>query len=151
MLDERLVGYWSDKEVYPGGMEAADIAFRPDGTGWVYWYNAARGFGVTSFTWRATASGHVAFTLGETASGTWQFVGGVLSHEVRSREAGEKQLTVAYRLTPAPPGTARPAALLEFSQPIIRGVTDRRFAFERELPENEHSPASSPQEPPARG
>jgi hypothetical protein len=33
MLDERLVGYWSDEDLYQGAMEAADIAFRPDGTG----------------------------------------------------------------------------------------------------------------------
>jgi hypothetical protein len=41
MLDRRLVGYWSDKDMYMAGMEAADIAFRADGAGWTYWSNAA--------------------------------------------------------------------------------------------------------------
>ena len=34
VLDERLVGYWQDEDLYQGSMEAADIAFRGDGTGW---------------------------------------------------------------------------------------------------------------------
>ena len=36
VLDERLVGYWPDEDLYQGSMEAADIAFRGDGTGWTY-------------------------------------------------------------------------------------------------------------------
>jgi hypothetical protein len=52
MLDRRLVGYWSDKDMYMAGMEAADIAFRTDGTGWTYWSSAAGGFEVLRFVWR---------------------------------------------------------------------------------------------------
>jgi len=34
VLEPRLVGYRSDEALYQGAMEAADIAFRPDGIGW---------------------------------------------------------------------------------------------------------------------
>ena len=34
VLDARLVGYWSDETSHQGVMEAADIAFRTNGTGW---------------------------------------------------------------------------------------------------------------------
>jgi hypothetical protein len=62
--DTRLVGYWSDKNLYQGAMEAADIAFRPDGTGWAYWSRAGGGI----FCRRRLKTGSAAnflVTLGE--------------------------------------------------------------------------------------
>ncbi|MDQ2810440.1 MAG: hypothetical protein M3Z75_00790 [Actinomycetota bacterium] len=56
MLDERLIGYWSDKHVYMGIMEAADIAFRSDGTGWTFWTRDGGSFSVTRFDWHTDAS-----------------------------------------------------------------------------------------------
>jgi hypothetical protein len=32
VLDPDLLGYWSDDAIYLGAMEAADIAFRADGS-----------------------------------------------------------------------------------------------------------------------
>jgi hypothetical protein len=55
VLDPRLVGYWSDEALYQGAMEAADIAFRPDGTGWTYWSRDGGTFYVDRFSWHARA------------------------------------------------------------------------------------------------
>ncbi len=63
------MGYWSDKHLYPGDMEGADIAFCADGTGWAYWYNAAGGFEVLRRIWRQ-AGPPLTLQLHEHASGT---------------------------------------------------------------------------------
>jgi hypothetical protein len=56
VLDERLVGYWSDEDLYQGAMEAADIAFRADGTGWTYWSRDGGTFYVVRFSWHTGAN-----------------------------------------------------------------------------------------------
>ena len=63
VLDERLVGYWSDQDLYRGAMEAADIAFRPDGTGWTYWSRDAGTFFAYRFTWHTTEGHRLALAL----------------------------------------------------------------------------------------
>jgi len=49
VLDDRLTGYWSDDDLYLGAMEAAEVAFRTDGTGWTYWSRAGGAFEVRRF------------------------------------------------------------------------------------------------------
>ncbi|HCU91858.1 MAG TPA: hypothetical protein DHU96_03625 [Actinobacteria bacterium] len=71
VLDERLVGYWSDQDLYRGAMEAADIAFRPDGTGWTYWSRDAGTFFAYRFTWHTTEGHRLALALHHELSGTW--------------------------------------------------------------------------------
>ncbi|MEV6910756.1 hypothetical protein [Amycolatopsis sp. NPDC051071] len=36
-MDGRLVGLWSDRVLYPSDVESAELAFRADGSGWLYW------------------------------------------------------------------------------------------------------------------
>jgi hypothetical protein len=71
VLDERLVGYWSDQDLYQGAMEAAEIAFRPDGTGWTYWSRAGGAFSVYRFTWHTTEGRQLSLALHHELSGTW--------------------------------------------------------------------------------
>jgi hypothetical protein len=56
MLDARLAGYWSGKNLYLGEMEATDIAFSSDGTGWIDWSNAEGAFEILRFSWQTTGS-----------------------------------------------------------------------------------------------
>src|SRR5258708_35875789 len=68
--EPRLVGYWTDKYLYTGDMDSAGIAFRADGTGWVYWC-AAAAFEILLFTWHTAADNHLSINLDEQVSGTW--------------------------------------------------------------------------------
>jgi hypothetical protein len=74
VLEPRLVGYWTDKYLYTGDMESAGIAFRADGTGWVYWC-AAAAFEIQLFTWHTAADNHLSINLDEQVSGTWHLHG----------------------------------------------------------------------------
>ena len=65
MLDPRLVGYWSDQDLYQGAMEAADIAFRADGTGWTYWSRDGGTFYVLRFNWHTAANRNLTLDLHE--------------------------------------------------------------------------------------
>ncbi len=86
MLDPRLVGYWSDQDLYQGAMEAADIAFRADGTGWTYWSRDGGTFYVLSFSWH-TAHGQFTLHLHEELSGMVVREGPGFRHRVDSQEA----------------------------------------------------------------
>jgi len=141
--DARLVGYWTDKNLYLGGMEASDIAFRADGTGWVYWYNAAGGFEVLRFSWQA-AGQDLTVSLHEVVSGTWSLDGGAVTHRANSQVGSDEQIALAYEITAGRDAIGKPATLLEFDKPVILGVTANRFALERELALDEQDPARSP-------
>ena len=52
-------------------MEAADIAFRADGTGWTYWPGSGGTFFVRRFTWHTTAGRQLTLDLHRELSGTW--------------------------------------------------------------------------------
>lgn len=75
MLDTRLAGYWSDEDLYQGAMEAADIAFRLDGTGWAYWSRDGGGFFILRFSWQTTNGQCLTLSLHQELSGTWELEG----------------------------------------------------------------------------
>jgi hypothetical protein len=141
VLEPRLFGYWTDKYLYPGDMESADIAFRSDGTGWVYWCNAASAFQILRFTWRTASGKHLSISVDEQVSGTWHLDGLRVSHLVHDRTHSDDQIALTFTIAAGHDDAGKPTMLLEFDQPPIRGVTGDRFTLERELADNESDPA----------
>jgi hypothetical protein len=148
MLDTRLVGYWSDKHLYLGGMAAADIAFCADGTGWTNWSNVAGAFEVLRFRWRQTSGSSLTLRLREYVSGTWSLDGDTTTHQPGEHSARDEQIVLGYEITAGHTVIGDPVEVLEFDRHIIRGVLGNRFAFERELTAHEHGPAYNSEMPP---
>jgi hypothetical protein len=117
VLDMCLVGYWSDEDLYQGAMEAADIAFRPDGTGWTYWSRDGGTFFILRFRWHTTNDQHLTLGLHEKLSGTWDLESSSTRHHVTSQSARGEQIAVTYK---TPPGTTSSA-----SQPLCWNSTRR--------------------------
>lgn len=147
MLETGLVGYWSDKHLYPGDMEATDIAFCADGTGWTDWTNAAQAFEIMRFRWQASGSTLV-LHLHEYVSGTWNLDGGTAPRQQRDRHALDEQIPLGYEITEGQNAVGGPATVLQFDRHVILGVSSNRFAFERELADGERDPAYSSAVPP---
>jgi len=141
VLDTRLVGYWSDKNLYLGAMEAASVAFRPDGYGWVYWSNAG-GFFIARFSWHVAESHQLTLDMYEELSGTWRYEGHTLRHRVASQDACDTKTVLTYEIRQGQDVLGRPATLLETGQPISLGTVGSRFAFERELAGDERDPVA---------
>lgn len=142
MLDERLAGYWSDEDLYQGAMEAADIAFRPDGTGWTYWSRDGGTFLVYRFTWHTTEDHRLTLTLHQQLSGTWDLAGHATRHRVTSQAASGQQIALTYQITRGQNALRKPATLLKLDQEISAGTIGDRFAFKRELADTEHDPTT---------
>jgi len=113
VLDERLVGLWSDEDLYQGDMEAADIAFRSDGTGWTYWSRDGGSFEVLRFGWHTDANRDLTLDLHENLSGTWDLSGHTTEHRVASRTPYDKQIVLAYEITQAQSILRKPGARSE--------------------------------------
>jgi len=143
VLDTRLVGYWSDEALYQGAMEAADIAFRPDGTGWTYWSRFGGAFFVLRFSWHTTDGRSLTLDLDQELSGTWDLHRHTIRHHVDSQATCGKQLVLAYTITAGQDTLKRPATLLELDQRISLGTIGDRFAFKRGLAQDEHDPATA--------
>jgi hypothetical protein len=141
MLEPEIAGYWTEKYLDPGGMESADIAFSCDGTGWVYWSNAAGAFEVLRFSWHAPEVGQLTIRIYEYASGTWQLDGHEATHVTRGRARRDDHITVDFTITDGSDAVGNPAIVLNFGQPIIHGLTGKRFTLERQLADNERDPA----------
>ncbi len=146
MLDARLVGYWSDEPLYLGAMEATDIAFRADGTGWTYWSNAG-GFEIVRFGWQATGPSLV-LHMREYVGGSWHLDGGTVIHQQREQSARDEQVPVGYEITAGRNVFGDPATVLQFDRHVLRGVSSNRFALQRELADDERDPACNSDAPP---
>jgi hypothetical protein len=142
VLDMRLVGYWSDEDLCQGAMEAADIAFRPDGTGWTYWSRDGGTFFILRFRWHTTNDQHLTLGLHEKLSGTWDLESSSTRHHVTSQSARGEQIAVTYKTTPGHNVFGKPATLLELDKEVSPGTIGDRFALKRQLTDNEHDPAS---------
>jgi hypothetical protein len=129
MVDARLLGKWSDKNLYLGSMEAAEIAFSAEGTGWIRSSNAGGGFELTRFRWRDASGRNLTLDLYENESGTWRMVDGRPPHRAKEQLEDER-IAVAYQITAGQDVVGNPATILEFDQPLIRGVVDNRFALQ---------------------
>jgi hypothetical protein len=142
VLDERLVGYWSDEDLYQGDMEAADIVFRHDGTGWTYWSKFGGPFVVYRFTWHTAADGRLTLVLHQQLAGTWNLQGDTFRHRVTSRAASDRTVLLIYAIRPGQDVFGRPATLLNVDHPISLGTIGDRFALKRELLEDEQDPTT---------
>jgi hypothetical protein len=139
---DKLIGYWSDEPLYQGSMEAADIAFRSDGTGWTYWSSFGGTFYMDRFSWHTDQDGHLTLDLNENLYGTWHLEDHTTRHRVRNRDAYHKHLVLTYQITAGHNALRMPATVLQLDQPIILGTIGDRFAFKRELAENEQDPTT---------
>ena len=142
VLDERLVGYWSDEDLYQGSMEAADIAFRADGTGWTYWSRDGGTFFVYRFTWHTIEGRRLTLALHHQLSGTWDLQDHTTRHRVTSQAASGKQIALAYQIIEGQNALRKPATLLRLDQQISVGTIGDRFAFKRQLADTEHDPTT---------
>jgi hypothetical protein len=141
-LDEGLIGYWSDEPLYQGAMEAADIAFRPDGTGWTNWSRDGGTFHVYRFSWHTPASDQLTLALGQELSGTWDVQSHTTRYHVQSQTSCSRQIELAYQIRPGQDALEEPTKLLQLDKPIRLGVIGDRFAFMRELAEDEQGPTA---------
>lgn len=139
----RLVGYWSDEDLYQGSMEAADIAFRPGGTGWAYWSRDGGTFFVLRFRWDTASDGDLTLDVRQELSGTWELEGRTTQHRVTSQAACDQQIVLAYQIAAGQDAFKRPATLLKLDKPIRLGTIGDWFALKRELTEHEQDPATS--------
>ena len=112
------LGFWSDEDLYQGAMEAADIAFRPDGNGWAYWSRDGGTFFVLRFSWHTTHGHRLTLDLREQLSGTWDLEGRTARHRVTSQAAYATKIALTYEIHLGEDALGRPATLLEASQPI---------------------------------
>lgn len=142
VLDARLAGYWSDEELYLGAMEAADIAFRPDGTGWTYWSRDGGAFYILRFRWQTTGGQQLTLGLHQELSGTWDLAGRATRHHVTSQAGCARQIAVGYQIAAGQNAFRKPATLLRLDQPIRVGTIGDRFARKRDLARHEQDPAT---------
>ena len=142
MLDPRLVGYWSDQYLYQGAMEAADVAFRADGTGWTYWSRDGGTFYVLRFRWH-TADRQLTLHMHRRLSGMVVREGSGFRHRVDHQGARDQMLVLAYEVTAGQNLFKKPAMLLELDQPISLGTIGARFARLRELARDDYDPTRS--------
>lgn len=65
VLDHAIHGLWSTLPLYLGAMEANDVAFLADGTGWFGWSNALVDCEARRFTWQVVAPGDLRVHLSD--------------------------------------------------------------------------------------
>ena len=140
--DQQLVGYWSDEPLYQGAMESADVAFRADGTGWMYWSRSGGPFEVVRFGWHTRADRQLAIRLRQRLSGTWYLVGQAVRHRVLDRAALTESIALTYDISGGQNVRREPATLLTLSQRLRLGTIGDRFAYQRALAPGEDDPAT---------
>ena len=123
-------------------MKVTDVAFRRDGTGWTYWSRDGGGFEVFRFSWHTAADHQLTIDLQELLSGVWSLAEHVIQHHVRSKTRWDKQIVVAYEVTPGQNVFRKPATLLRLNRPINVATIGDQFAFKRQLAETDHDPTT---------
>lgn len=123
VIDKELIGHWSERDLDPHSVELGEVAFRPDGTGWLYWSSWSKSFSLHRFTWRAAGSGRVDVHLLRYFAGIWHPDD---THEVESEELAERTLELKYTIKPAD-GDIGP--VLEFDQRLDEWTIGNRFAL----------------------
>jgi len=94
-MDARLVGYWSESEVYPGSPEYTELGFRADGSGWLYWSSWSTEFAVHRFAWHAPEPGRLTARLRMEIDGNWSADG---THRVERRQNVDTLVELAWEL-----------------------------------------------------
>ncbi|WP_181776934.1 hypothetical protein [Amycolatopsis pittospori] len=145
-MDERLVGLWSDRMLYPSDVESAELAFRGDGSGWLYWSSWSTAFTVSRYTWAAFAPGTLALKFHRTLDGTWSIDDGVTRHDVESDEKAESLVEIGYGIIPGEDPLGNPVTLLSLDRPLDDHLAGSRFAWV-EKPESLSDPAADAPRP----
>jgi len=146
VIDTRLVGYWSDRDLYLGSPEDSDIAFRPNGSGWAYWSKWGGVFMVLRFAWHTTADARLVLRLRRELSGSWYLEDSRIKHRVEDQQSGQGNLAVAYEISQQTDAYGRSARAVKFSQQISPSVIGDRFAYIRTITDSEDDQAG-PSEP----
>ncbi|MFJ8913553.1 hypothetical protein [Amycolatopsis sp. NPDC102389] len=144
MTDERLTGLWSDEIVHPGSVESVDLAFRDDGSGWLYWSSWSTEFAVSRFKW--ASPGVLVLKFHRTLGGTWSIEDGVTRHEVESDEKDESTLEVGYEIAPGEDPFGNPVTLLSLDRALDEYLAGSRFAWV-ENPESLSDPSADAPRP----
>ena len=144
MADERLTGLWSDEILHPGSTESVDLAFRRDGSGWLYWASWSTEFAVSRFTW-ATPD-ELVLTFHRAVSGTWSVDDGVTRHDVESDEKEESVIKLGYEIAPGEDPFGTPVTLLSLGRPLIEYLAGSQFAW-AEKPESLSDPSAGAPRP----
>lgn len=101
-VNARLVGYWSESELYPGSPEYTELGFRADGTGWQYWSSWSTEFAVHRFDWAEPEPGRLALRLRMELDGTWSLDGAEVAHRVERRQHVDELIELTWALEPGP-------------------------------------------------
>ncbi|MDS0135138.1 MULTISPECIES: hypothetical protein [unclassified Amycolatopsis] len=126
-MDNPLLGYWSEQEVYPNDPEYSDLGFRPDGSGWMYWASWSTEFLVHRFRWHVPAPGRLTARLHLTVGGEWSVADGHVTHQVEYREEADAVVELGWAIEPDSELTLdRPLADLCGTRfrPVAAGGTD---------------------------
>src|SRR3569833_3497088 len=99
-MDSRLVGYWSEAEVYPGSTEYTELGFRADGSGWQYWSSWSTTFCVHRCSWHVPAPGRLTARLRMELDGSWSLAGSDVSHRVEHWDHVDTLVELAWDLGP---------------------------------------------------
>jgi hypothetical protein len=99
-MDVRLVGYWSESELYPGSPEYTELGFRADGTGWQYWSSWSTAFAVHRFDWQTAGPGRLTARLRMAVDGAWSLDGPDVLHRVERREHVDTLVELAWEIGP---------------------------------------------------
>jgi hypothetical protein len=123
VIDKDLTGHWSERDLDPHSVELGEVAFRSDGTGWLYWSSWSKSFSLHRFTWQVPGPGRVDVHFGHYFAGTWHPDD---THEVETDELDERVLELSYTIKPAS-GDIGP--VLEFDQRLDAWTAGNRFAL----------------------
>lgn len=139
-MDERLVGLWSDQILHPSRVESVDLAFRDDGSGWLYWSSWSTGFSVTRYTWTTSAAGDLVLRFHRILGGMWSLDDGVTHHYIESDEQEQSVVDVGYDIAPGEDPFGNPIILLTLARPLREHLAGSRFAWV-EKPESLNDPS----------
>ncbi len=140
-MDERLIGLWSDRALYPSDVESAELAFRADGSGWLYWSSWSSAFTVSRYTWKVPRQGSLAMTFHHTLDGTWSIDDGITRHDVEAEEPDETLVEIGYGIVPGEDPLGYPVTLLSLDRPLDDHLAGSRFAWVQ-APETFSDPAA---------
>lgn len=129
MLDHRLLGLWSERPLFPHDVESAELTFRANGTGWLYWSSWSTSFTVSRYTWALTRPGHLALKFHRTLDGTWSIDDGVTRHEVESEEPDDTNVEIGYRIGPGEGQYGERFTVLSFDHPLHGYLAGSRFGW----------------------
>jgi hypothetical protein len=134
VIDTSLVGYWSDDIMYSGAMEANDLTFRADGSGFTYWARIGDVFEVDRFDWHVTAEGNLRIHLTRMLTGTWTVQDNSIHHRVQIEDGIDNVHETSYAVAAGRDVFGNDVTTLTLHQPIL--PTAAVFALRKDAQED---------------